>query len=261
MVKQKNIMTNKLRYFIFLLTFFLLNSCGVQKAYLSRIEASKVAINQNTAEVSEIDTFIKPYRDHIDGELSEVLAYNPTTLDKKAIGKWQTNIGNLMADISLQRGNLVFNKREGKNIDICLLNYGGIRSILPQGNLTMKNAYQVMPFENSLYIVAMRGTQIIEMCNFIIGDKKAHPISGIQFMIGKDNLPKNILIEGHPLENDKLYFVATNDYLMNGGDNMNFFKTNEGTFDMDYKLRNILIDYLKEVDSVQVNNDVRITEE
>jgi hypothetical protein len=41
-----------------------------------------------------------------------------------------------MADVTLSRGNTVFNPEKKKNIDICLLNSGGIRSILPKGNVT-----------------------------------------------------------------------------------------------------------------------------
>jgi len=55
--------------------------------------------------------------------------------------------------------------------------------------------------------------------------------------------------------------VGTNDYLSNGGDNMNFFKKGVQKFDLDYKLRNILIDYFKEVDTIPVVNDIRITVE
>jgi hypothetical protein len=42
---------------------------------------------------------------------------------------------------------------------------------------------------------------------------------------------------------------------------MNFFKKGVQKFDLDYKLRNILIDYFKEVDTIAVINDVRITVE
>jgi hypothetical protein len=55
--------------------------------------------------------------------------------------------------------------------------------------------------------------------------------------------------------------VGTNDYLSNGGDNMNFFKKGVQKFDLEYKLRNILIDYFKEVDTIPVIKDVRITVE
>lgn len=44
------------------------------------------------------------------------------------------------------------------------------------------------------------------------------------FTIGKDNQPKDILVNGQTLENTKTYYVVTSDYLVNGGDNMLFFK-------------------------------------
>ncbi|MNR62085.1 bifunctional 2',3'-cyclic nucleotide 2'-phosphodiesterase/3'-nucleotidase precursor protein [compost metagenome] len=69
------------------------------------------------------------------------------------------------------------------------------------------------------------------------------------------------MIQGKPVEKDKIYYVGTNDYLANGGDNMNFFKKGIQKFDLDYKLRNILIDYFKEVDTIAVINDTRITVE
>jgi hypothetical protein len=61
-----------------------------------------------------------------------------------------------------------------------------------------------------------------------------------------------------PVQKETIYYVGTNDYLSNGGDNMNFFKRVQK---FDYKLRNILIDYFKEVDTIPVIKDIRITEE
>lgn len=259
MDKQKNSVI-RIKYFFLLFSFLFIISCGIQKNYLTSIEAKKIAISANELQATEIENFIKPYRDNIDKDLNEVIAYNPETLDKKD-GKWQTNIGNFIADINFKIGSKIFNKREDKSIDLCLLNNGGIRSILPKGDLTMKNAYQIMPFENSLYVIALKGAQIFEMATYIVEEKKPHPLSGMSFTISRNKLPINILIQGRPLEMDKTYFVLTNDYLMNGGDNMNFFKKAIFTYDLDYKLRNVLVDYLKEVDTVEVDKSIRIFEE
>ena len=118
-----------------------------------------------------------------------------------------------------------------------------------------------MPFENSLVVVVLKGEQIFEMVNYFIAEKKAHPLAGMTFTIDKNNQAKNILIQGKPVEKDTLYYVGTNDYLSNGGDNMNFFKKGIQKYDLDYKIRNILIDYFKEVDTIPVINDIRIIEE
>ena len=68
------------------------------------------------------------------------------------------------------------------------------------------------------------------------------------------------MIQGKPIEDNKMYFVGTNDYLYEGGDNMTFFKKGL-KYDLDYKLRNILIDYFKEVDTIRIPNNPRITVE
>ncbi len=248
------------KLFVIFLTFFFVASCSKQNYYVTKIEGKRIPITEKESQVPEIENFIKPYREHINKDLDSILAYCPQTLDKSK-GKWQTTIGNLMADVTLTRGNLVFQAREKRNIDICLLNSGGIRSILPKGNVTARTAFEIMPFENSLVIIALKGEQILEMVDYFIAEKKPHPLAGITFTIDKDNVAKNILVQGKPIQKETIYYVGTNDYLSNGGDNMDFFKKGVQKFDMDYKLRNILIDYFKEVDTIPVINDVRITVE
>lgn len=256
-LKKYNVVS---KLFVIFLTFFFVVSCSKQNYYVTKIEGKRIPITEKEYQVPEIENLIKPYREHINKDLDSVLAYCPQTLDKSS-GKWQTTIGNLMADVTLMRGNLVFQAREKMNIDICLLNSGGIRSILPKGNVTARNAFEIMPFENSLVIIALKGEQILEMVDYFIAEKKPHPLAGITFAIDKDNVAKNILVQGKPIQKETIYYVGTNDYLSNGGDNMDFFKKGVQKFDMDYKLRNILIDYFKEVDTIPVINDVRITVE
>jgi len=227
--------------------------------YVSKIEGKKIGITDNQKNKSEIEKVIKPYRENIDKDLNEVLAFSPVTLDKG--GEWQTSIGNLLADITFERSNLIFNLREKKNIDICLLNHGGIRSIIPKGDITTRTAFEIQPFENSAQVIGLKGEQIIEMIDYITKEKKPHPLSGMTFTIDKNEKAKSILIQGNPLEDSKIYYVVTSDYLVNGGDNMNFFKKGVEKYDLDYKLRNIIIDYFKEVDTIKANSDIRILKE
>ncbi|HEU0138029.1 MAG TPA: 5'-nucleotidase [Flavobacterium sp.] len=224
---------------------------------MTNIEGSEIKISNSQGESAAIEAYIKPYREHINADLSAVLAYAPQTLDKS--GEWQTTIGNLFADVVLSKGNPIFQKRENKSIDICLLNNGGIRSVINKGNVTARTAYEIMPFENALAVTALKGDQIIEMTEYIISERKPHPLAGMRFEIGKDNKATNIIINGQPLQNDKIYYVGTSDYLANGGDNMVFFKKNVGRFDLEYKLRNMLIDYFKETDTLPVITDIRIS--
>ena len=249
-----------LKLFVIFLTLFLISSCSKNNYNLTKIEGKQVPVTENAGETSEIENFIKPYRDHINQDLDNVLAYCPETLDKST-GKWQTGIGSLMADVCVQRGNIVFNAREKKDIDLCLLNHGGIRAILPKGNITTRSAFEIMPFENSLVVMALKGEQILEIAAYIIKEKKPQPLSGMTFTITKDNKAKNIMIQGKPLDLNRTYYVTTNDYLANGGDSMTFFAKSTQKFDLNYKLRDVLIDYFKEVDTVVAPKNIRITEE
>ena len=258
MVKLKNYNV-VLKHFVLFLTFLFVVSCSQQKYYITKIEGKEIGITDKHSEVAQIENFIKPYRDNIDKDLSAVLTNAPQTLDKN--GEWQTPIGNFLADITFEKSNIVFQSREKKPIDICLLNHGGIRSIIPKGDVTARTAYEIMPFENSAIVIALKGEQILEMVNYIICEKKPHPLAGMTFTIDKNNAPKAILVQGKPLQNERVYYVVTSDYLSNGGDNMTFFKKGVVKFDLDYKLRNIIIDYFKENKTIVAKSDSRITKE
>lgn len=249
-----------LKLFVIFLTFLFITSCSQKSYQVTKIEGKRISITDKESQNQEIEKFIKPYREHINKDLDNILAYCPETLDKSE-GKWQTTIGNLMADVTLQRGNLVFKAREKKDISICILNSGGIRSILPKGNVTTRTAFEIMPFENGLVVIALKGEQIFELVDYFIVTQKPHPLTGITFTISKDKTAKNILVQGKPIEKETVYYVATNDYLSNGGDNMNFFNKAIQKYDLDYKLRNVLIDYFKEVDTIPAIRDVRISVE
>jgi len=258
MVKLRNYNV-VLKLFKIILTFSLLVACSNKRFVVSKIEGKEININNKSTEVVSIESFIKPYRDKIDSELNVVLCNAPQTIDKS--GEWQTPMGNFLADITFEKANKVFQQREQKNADICILNSGGIRSIIPKGDLNAKNAYEIMPFENIAVVLELKAEQVIDIANYIIQEKKPHPLSGMTFSIDKDNKPKNIMIKGVPIDTNKTYYVITSDYLSFGNDNMTFLKKAVRRYDVDYKLRDIIIDYFKENKTIIANKDVRISKE
>ena len=267
MVKLKNY-NGVVKHFVLLLTFAAVISCAEKKYVITKIEGKEIGITVANSEVigssaseqaQQIEHFIKPYRDKIDADLSAVLGNATDGIDKS--GEWQTPMGNFLADITFEKSDKVFQMREKKAIDICLLNHGGIRSIITKGNITARTAYEIMPFENSAIVIGLKGEQIIEIVTYIISEKKPHPLKGLTFTIDKNNQPKSIMINGKTLDDSKVYYVVTSDYLSNGGDNMIFFKKGVEKYNLDYKLRNIIIDYFKENKTIVPNKDIRITKE
>lgn len=250
---------SEFRHFVIFLTLLLVIGCSSTSFHVKKIEGSKTNINPDIAETATIEAYIKPYRTRVDAEMNAVLSVATQNFDKS--GEWQTPMGNLLADAVMQEATPLFLKRNNKTLDICLLNHGGIRANISKGNVTTRTAFEVMPFENSLIVVSLKGDAIMEMLQFIIAEKKPHPLAGITFVVGKDGNPKNIFIKGKPIDLYATYNVGTSDYLSGGGDKMDFFKKGTAFFDMDYKLRNILIDYFKQTPILPMVTDIRISME
>ena len=230
-------------------------SCN-QSKQLVNSTGENISISKAITPDKTIETFIGPYKQNLDKSMNEVLSYAVDTYSKRD-GDYNTAIGNLMADAVFELSNPIFKSRSGNDLDIVLLNHGGIRSVLPKGNVTTKSAYSLMPFENSVVVVPLKGSVLMEMTKYLKAFKKAHPISGLELVLNADNSYKKIRVGGKPINLEKTYYVATNDYLYNGGDRMNFLKKSDTLYDLNYKIRNVLIDYFTTYDTLSPKKDQR----
>lgn len=247
------------KHFIYVLTILIFFSCK-EDYQLTKIEGKRLEINESLKSNTEIEEFIKPYRKHVNKNLDSVLSYSVDTYTKKD-GEFNTAIGNMMADAVMLQSNPIFKSRTGKDIDIVLLNHGGIRSILSKGNVTTRTAYQIMPFENSVVVAELKGTDVKAIVSYLQIAKRAHPIAGLQLELDKDYEVLSATVKGEAIDDNKTYYVATNDYLFNGGDSMTFFENSTNLDILDYKIRNVLIDYFTKMDTLRPTIDNRFTKQ
>ena len=234
------------------LLFFSIESCEIKHI----LSENKIEINNTIENDNNIVDFIAPYKNKVDKQMDSILAYSPVDYDKKN-GLLNTAIGNMMADVTLNLSNPVYKARTNKNIDFVLLNHGGIRSMISKGDITFRTAYKIMPFENSVVVCELKGRDVYELINYLTLSKKAHPISGINIVLDKNYNLLDAKINGKKIDENEIYAVATSDYLLNGGDKMTFFSKSKKNTILDYKIRNVLIDYFKEVDTVNFKIDNR----
>ncbi|WP_323027907.1 5'-nucleotidase [Gelidibacter japonicus] len=221
-----------------------------------KIEGKNININDSLPTITSIENFIKPYRENINKDLDSVLAYSVDTYSK-ADGYLNTAIGNLMADVIYDEADPIFFKRTGEHIDFVLMNHGGIRSIISKGSISKRTAFELMPFENSIVVSKLPGANVKELLDYLARAKRAHPISKLKIVLDKDGQVIESLVHEIPIDFNKTYYVATNDYLINGGDGMDFFKDSEDIFVLDYKIRNALIDYFMKTDTINPVADDR----
>ncbi len=241
-------MSLKIEHFVIFLTIICFLSCR-DVTSIAKIQGRQIGIEASIKASDSIENFVSPYRKRIDAVLDSALAYAPLTISKTD-GTYNTTAGNLLADIVLSEAEPIFKSRTGEDIDFVLLNHGSIRSIISKGKVTARTAYEVMPFENSIVIAALSGKSVENLVRYLRDYGLPHPISGLQVVLTKENEIQSIRIQGKLLNENGIYNVATSDYLLNGGDDMIFFKDATKITYIDYKIRNAMIDYFSKVDTI-----------
>jgi 5'-nucleotidase len=235
----------------------LTSSCKTEDYTAQKLTASQTVIDSTIDEVAAINNYIAPYKDRLDEQMSTALSYNPAAMTKSDT-PLNTRIGNMMAAITRTQGAPIFKARTGQEIDMVLLNHGGIRAGIPAGDVTTRTAYEVMPFENEMVVAELAPQQMKELIDYLVEKKRAHPFDGLK--ITTDDVDIELSLNGEPVDFDRNYYVLTNDYLMTGGDNMEFFTQAISRTRLDYKIRNAMIDYFKKTDTLGFESDDRFTQ-
>ena len=243
---------NRSYQILFIGTVLFLIGCSSSYNY-DYIDYSRIDINGS--EDTTITNVINVYKDSINLKLDNVIGFSKGLYTKDDYSEivFNSSLGNLIADIIFKQADSVFYKRFGNNIDFVLQNHGGIRSSLLEGEIKLTDAYKILPFENEIVVLEISKEVFDEMVIFLSNEKFPHPISGFSIMNDKALIDKE-----KPL-NDK-FFLATNDYLLSGGDNMFFLERNLRVFNIGYSLRDAFIDYTineKDLESKVDNRFIR----
>lgn len=239
-----------IKHFVIFITIVGLASCGDTPQALSEVQGKQLPISDSLQRSDSIEAFVAPYRKRVNEVLDSTLTYAAFNISKEE-GDLNTPAGNLMADIVLEQVSPIFESRSGKPVDFVVLNHGGIRSIISQGDVSARTAYEVMPFENSISVVELNGQLVRRLIAHLIQADRPHPIAGMQIVIDRNDRLQSVNIQGKPFDENRNYFVATSSYLVTGGDDMGFFKDGLSFEDTNYLIRNAMIDYFKKADTLR----------
>jgi 2',3'-cyclic-nucleotide 2'-phosphodiesterase (5'-nucleotidase family) len=240
--------------FVFSIVFNLI-SCKPSSYF--KTKNSSTPISSAIANQEQVDSLIKPYKVKLDAIMNEVLVVSAEEFPKER-GKSETKLGNLVADLSLEIANDLYIPSDNDSIDFCLLNFGGLRTSLPKGEITRGKIFELMPFENELVVVTISHEAYNSLISYL-RESRGQPIAGlISLNFIKD---ENIIIEEWNHQGN--INVLTSDYLANGGDKMNFFLDPINIEPVGIKLRDAIIQYCisenKKGNQLVSNLDGRIT--
>jgi len=190
----------------------------------------------DTAVAFDVTKLLLPYRQRALEQKRHIVGSTvaPFPQDKTA----ESALGNLMADAVLDAA-----KERDPDAQFSLMNGGGIRSDLPAGKISYDNVFKLMPFNNSLVVVNLAGSELRLLLEVAFSGALGMPsVSGLRVKVlnvqageqgpwsrdlngdgMKEDWERNLLVDardekGRIIEDIKRYKLTTNSFLVEGGD-------------------------------------------
>lgn len=244
----------KNRFLIPVLAFLALTSCRTALSVANVATEKNILLTTDLPEDPAFKKVIEPYKTELEGKMNTKISYTAVDLNKQGDN---SNLGNLLADYTFE-GADDWAKKNGipGGVDAAVINVGGIRSTIGKGDILMKHIYEVMPFENEVMIVKMKGSDLKGLYDYYARTQKNNPVS--RLYIETDNgMSVKELINGKEVEPTKNYYIATSDYLALGGDNMAYFGKGE-LISTGIKLRELFIEKFRANSEIVPPKDIRL---
>lgn len=181
---------------------------------------------------------VNPYRDSLQSKMSRVIAFSDTIWVSQ---RPESNLMNWCADACYwQALQSIQNRNDSWSPQACLLNFGGLRASLPQGDIVVRNIYELMPFENILCVVKITGNRMSEMLEYTL-ERGGDPMANMS--IRQKGSSHELWVQGQQLDTNQHYWIVTSDYLANSGDKMDFFTDPIERVDLPISIRSAMINY------------------
>ena len=180
---------------------------------------------------------LAPYRKGVDELMGVKIGRSASELSNR-----EAPLLNFLSDFALGWG-----RRLAKmDVDLAIMNKGGIRRSLPKGDITQGQIMMMQPFDNRILVEEVKGSDLAAAFDVMAARGGDGVSKGVEIVF--DPQAKkcvSIEINGKPLDYDRIYRVATIDYLANGGDYMEPLTKGKVVAQSDRIVYDDLIDYIK----------------
>ncbi|HEV7255038.1 MAG TPA: 5'-nucleotidase C-terminal domain-containing protein [Mesorhizobium sp.] len=179
----------------------------------------------------------------------------------------ECEMGNLITDAMIDR-------TKDQGVTIAIQNGGGIRASIDGGPVTMGEVLTVLPFQNTLATFQLSGADLVASLEAGVsaieeGKGKFPQVGGLRYALDPSKPPNagrvsnvEVMENGayQPIDPDKLYTVATNNFVRGGGDDYEIFETKaQNAYDFGPSLEQVVADYLAANAPYQPKIEGRIT--
>ena len=240
--------------------------------HTEEVDGENVTVYDYTKSDETVANAAKAIIDPIDADYGQKFAESAVDLNgAKAPGNRteETNLGDLITDAMMWA---IKTKAPGVDMNnaVAITNGGGIRAPIAKGDITKKDVNTVLPFGNTLAVVYVKGSELLEALE-VSTYCTPKSLGGFPQFAGMEvelNTaceydandttypgstyfgPKSInritikTVNGKAFDKDATYAVITNDFLAAGGDTYYAFAAAQTQFDTGLPLDEILMEYI-----------------
>ena len=163
--------------------------------------------------------YVAKKRAQLEKRMQVVVAQSDAELESYAP---ESPLSNFLTDILLNESSKYAKDTTFANLDLSMLNFGGIRTSMPKGDVTVGDLYRITPFDNYLTFIVLKGSELEKALDRFT-DKYNAPYSGAVIIYGggqKEWEPLAILVQGLPIDENRLYKLVTLNFIADGGDHL-----------------------------------------
>ena len=220
------------------------------------IDGNVVEDAETVARVAELAAPLDEIRNKVVAEAAAMIEG-----DRSVCRAMECSMGNLIADAMLARV-------ADQGIQIAFQNSGGIRSSIDAGEVTMGEVLTVLPFQNTLSTYQVTGeTMLAALENGVSqheeGSGRFPQVAGMTFAVDLAAAPgariSDVMVGGMPIDPAATYGVVSNNFVRNGGDGYDMFKTAMNAYDFGPDLADVTAEYIAANAPYQPYTDGRIT--
>lgn len=227
----------KLLYLITALVLFA--ACSPKAWKIAEYSTGKIAINASLDSIADKSYLevLRLYQEQIGNELNFVIGQS---VEKMTSGRPESVLSNFSADMLRE----VASSHLDTIIDIAIINMGGLRASLPKGDITKREILELMPFENEMVVLWLKGDLLEELID-VIAQLDGEGVSGIRMGI-KDKKAVDVTVNGEEINKNKLYAIATSDFLAGGNDHLIQLALSVRRINTGIKIRDVYINYISD---------------
>ena len=192
---------------------------------------------------------LAPIKEDLEKQLGAPIGYAPEAL---TVNRPECTMLNWACDALLA----IAQKHCPNPVDMAVVNIGSMRCEWAAGEITFRNVFELMPFDNELVVLTITGEEILRLCE-IFATNNGEGVASLRLK-ARNGKVLQVEINGKSLEKDKTYTVATSDYLSQGNDGMLPLKNYIKYWNSEEKIRDLYIEYIKQVKVVQAKVDGRM---